>query len=179
MTTVVLPRGSRFGDLRLTGFIGRGGFSDVYEAYDANGRRLAVKVLRLAGLDVDGQNERVGREREVLSRIDSRGVAKLVSSDLGSHTPWIASEFIDGPTHRESVLRNGAYSEDEAYGLVRRLAEILSDLHAAGIAHRDLTPNNVILGPEGPVIIDFGSARIDLESELTGSFLAGTHGYAT
>ena len=175
----MLPRGSRFGDLRLTGYVGRGGFSDVYEAFDANGRRLAVKVLRMTGLDVERQGERVSREREVLSRIDSRGVARLVSSDLASDTPWIASEFVDGPTLRESVLRDGVFSEEEAYGLVRHLAEVLAGLHSNGIAHRDITPNNVILGPDGPVLIDFGSARMDLESESTGSLLlAGTHGYA-
>ena len=51
MTTALLPRGTRFGELRLTGFVGRGGFADVYEGFDPNGRRLAIKVLRLVDFD--------------------------------------------------------------------------------------------------------------------------------
>ena len=178
MTTGLLPRGSRFGGLRLTGFIGSGGFSDVYEAFDEKGRRLAVKVLRLTGLNAESQTDRIIREREILARVDSRGVAKLVSADLSADTPWIASEFVDGPTLRESVRTDGPLSAVETLSLVRRLAEILGELHSSGIAHRDLTPNNIVLGPDGPVIIDFGSARLDLENSATGSLLlAGTQGY--
>jgi serine/threonine protein kinase len=178
MTTALLHRGSRFGDLRLTGYVGSGGFSDVYEAFDKSGRRLAIKVLRLTGLDSQGQQQRIERERETLSRVDSRGVAKLLHSDLQCDTPWIASEFIDGPTLQEVVESDGPLGLDEGLSLVRRLAEILSELHEEGIAHRDLSPNNIIIGPDGPVIIDFGSARIDLEGSATGSLLlAGTSGY--
>ena len=110
VTTALLPRGSRFGELRLTGFIGSGGFSDVYEAFDEKGRRLAVKVLRLTGLNAESQTDRIIREREILARVDSRGVAKLVSADLSADTPWIASEFVDGPTLRESVRTDGPLS---------------------------------------------------------------------
>lgn len=178
MTTALLPRGCRFGDLRLTGFVGSGGFSDVYEAFDSKGRRLAVKVLRLGGIDRQHQGERIQRETEILSRIDSRGVSRLVSADLTADPPWIASEFVDGPTLKESVRADGTFSQGELDSLVHRLAEILAELHAQGISHRDLSPSNVILGSDGPVIIDFGSARIDLEADVTGSLLlAGTHGY--
>ena len=178
MTTALLHRGSRFGDLRLTGYVGSGGFSDVYEAFDKSGRRLAIKVLRLTGLDTEGQQQRIEREREALSRIGSRGVAKLLHSDLQCETPWIASEFVDGPTLQEIVEEGGPLGRDEGLSLIRRLAEILDELHQEGIAHRDLSPNNIIIGPDGPVIIDFGSARIDLEGGATGSLLlAGTSGF--
>lgn len=178
MTTALLPRGSRFGDIKLTGYVGSGGFSDVYAGEDPSGRRLAVKVLRLAGLEQEAQSIRIEREREALSKIDSRGVAKLVSANLSAEQPWIASEFIDGPTLQESIDQDGPLSYEETLSLTRRLAEIVAELHARGVAHRDITPNNVIFGPDGPVLIDFGSARIDLESSATGSILlAGTPGF--
>ena len=135
-------------------------------------------MLRLTRLNAESQTDRIIREREILAQVDSRGVAKLVSADHSSDTPWIASEFVDGPTLRESIRTDGPLSAVEALSLVRRLAEILGELHNSGIAHRDLTPNNIVLGPDGPVIIDFGSARLDLENSATGSLLlAGTQGY--
>ena len=179
MTTALLTRGSAFGDIKLTHTLGSGGFSDVYLGTDTRGRKLAVKVLRLSKELLEGQNERVNRERDVLGSIDSRGVAKLIKSDLTGEHPWIASEFIEGLTLRESIARDGEMSLDETLGLVRRIAEILDELHSAGIAHRDLTPNNIVVGDDGPVIIDFGSARVDLENTSTGSvLLAGTQAYA-
>ena len=178
MTTALLPRGSRFGDIKLTGYLGSGGFSDVYAGHDRSGRRLAVKVLRLTGLNQEHHASRVRREQEALAKVDSRGVAKLISADLTAEQPWIASEFVDGPTLKESIDRQGPLNDDETLGLIRRLAEIVSELHDLGIAHRDITPNNIIFGPDGPVLIDFGSARIDLENEATGSILlAGTAGF--
>ena len=178
VTTALLPRGSRFGDIKLTGYLGSGGFSDVYAGQDSSGRRLAVKVLRLTGLNAAQQTQRVRREQEALARVDSRGVAKLISADLTADQPWIASEFVDGPTLKESIETQGPLTFDETLGLIRRLAEIVAELHELGIAHRDITPNNIIFGPDGPVLIDFGSARIDLENEATGSILlAGTPGF--
>ena len=178
MTTALLPRGTRFGELRLTGFVGRGGFADVYEGFDPNGRRLAIKVLRLVDFDRPGQDERVGREKEVLSRVDSRGVAKLISADLSSELPWIASEFVEGLTLRSFLDSQGPLPTSLALGMIRRLAEVVAELHERGISHRDITPNNIIIGADGPVLIDFGSARIEIESESTGSLLlAGTEGF--
>jgi serine/threonine protein kinase len=178
VTTALLPRGSRFGDIKLTGYLGSGGFSDVYAGQDSSGQRLAVKVLRLTGLNVAQQTQRVRREQEALARVGSRGVAKLISADLTADQPWIASEFVDGPTLKESIETQGPLTYDETLGLIRRLAEIVAELHELGIAHRDITPNNIIFGPDGPVLIDFGSARIDLENEATGSILlAGTPGF--
>ena len=178
MTTALLPRGSRFGEIRLTGFLGSGGFSDVYAGIDASGRKLAVKVFRNRTSDPDAQRRRIAAEREALSAVDSRGVAKLVADDLAAKDPWIASEFVDGLTIRESIEADGHLSREEALGVTRRLAEVLRDLHAAGIAHRDLTPSNIVFGQDGPVVIDFGSARMDLDYDSSGSILlAATPGF--
>lgn len=178
MTTALLPRGSRFGEIRLTGFLGSGGFSDVYAGVDLSGRKLAVKVFRNRTSDPDAQRRRIAAEREALSAVDSRGVAKLVADDLAAKDPWIASEFVDGLTIRESIEADGHLSREEALGVTRRLAEVLRDLHAAGIAHRDLTPSNIVFGQDGPVVIDFGSARMDLDYDSSGSILlAATPGF--
>ena len=179
MTTVLLSRGTTFGEFRATGFVGSGGFSDVYEARDSKGRRVALKVLRLQSLASGDQQIRIQRERLAISLVDSRGIARLIDADLQAEQPWIASEFIDGPTLRESIDKSGPLEYLAAMALAKRLAEILVDVHQQGIAHRDITPNNIVFGPDGPVIIDFGSARIDLDSEITGSVLVyGTSGYA-
>ena len=127
VTTALLPRGSRFGDIKLTGYLGSGGFSDVYAGQDSSGRRLAVKVLRLTGLNAAQQTQRVRREEAALARVDSRGVAKLISADLTADQPWIASEFVDGPTLKESIETQGPLTFDETLGLIRRLAEIVTE----------------------------------------------------
>ena len=178
MTTRLLPQRSRFGEIKLTGFLGTGGFSDVYAGNLPDGRSAAVKVFRGGTFDREAIKLRLERERDIVQSLITGGVARLLDSDLEAEVPWIASELVDGPTLRESVESDGVMDENEVLGIVQSLATTLIELHGRGVAHRDITPNNVIIGPKGPVLIDFGSARADLGDGSTRSILLeGTVGY--
>ena len=112
MATVLLPRKTKFGDYKLTGFIGSGGFSDVYQAEGSDGQKVAIKVLRVTDSDLSSLAERFGRERDILSLLGSRNVSKLVAADLDADQPWIASEYISGETLRGYVERVGPVQID-------------------------------------------------------------------
>ena len=178
MTAVLLSRNSSFSEFKLRGHRGSGGFSDVYEAVGDNGKRVALKVLRVPGGSVASNMERFERELRILQRIDNRRVARLVAAKLDADPPWIASEFIDGPNLREAVNEKGHFGIHDASQLLSLVAKVLSDLHSAGIAHRDLTPNNILLGDFGPVIVDFGSAKDDLTAEAGSVLSVGTPNFA-
>ena len=92
MTTALLTRGTQFGEFRATGYVGSGGFSDVYEAFDPLGQRVALKVLRSKTVLETVQQSRIERERDILAALDTRGVARLIDADFQSDPPWIASD---------------------------------------------------------------------------------------
>ena len=178
MSTAQINRSDRFGGIRPKRYRGGGGFSDVYEGFTPSGERVAIKVLRFKEDAQSLEAEKLIREQKILARINSRGVAKYIDSDLDNDPPWIASEYVDGPTLKEAVASNGPLSAKAVELLVRQIALALTELHAENIAHRDLSPNNVILGPDGPVIIDFGSARITSSSaKLVSIVSVGTPGF--
>lgn len=179
MTAVLLSRNSAFAEFKLRGHRGSGGFSDVYEAVGANGKRVAIKVLRTPSSTAVKNIQRFERELRILEKMDNRRIARLVMSKLDADPPWIASEYIDGPNLREAISEKGILSIDDALQLLAVIAKILSDIHLLGVSHRDISPNNILLGEFGPVVIDFGSAKDGLTSEFGSVLSVGTPGFAS
>lgn len=142
--------------------LGRGGMGEVFEAFDRSLNRLvAVKVPYSAA---DGDN--LAAEAKAMAAFRDPGL--VVVYEIGSHdgVPFIAMERLYGPTLRThlDILRKGnvRMSVSEVIGLIRRIAEILRPVHNAGLAHCDLKPSNVILGPRGRVVLlDFGVFQIE------------------
>lgn len=124
--------------------------------------------------------ERFERELEIARRVTSRRVAIPIDADLDGDRPYIAWEFIDGPTLADRVATSGPLSGDELLQLARDLAEALRDLHGAGITHRDVKPANVIISADGAVLVDLGIAVLEGQTSMTtqGSLL-GTPGWMT
>ncbi|GAA3155292.1 protein kinase domain-containing protein [Nonomuraea roseoviolacea] len=131
----------------LAGRLGAGGRGVVYDAYDDEGRRFAVKVPRG---EVDGQLS------DAVWRVSPRHLARVVGVGMDGAVPYIVSEFVEGPDLREAVQRHGPYAGGELAALAAGMAAALRTLHAVGIAHRDLRPENVLLSPDGPTVIDAG-----------------------
>ncbi|MCB1014516.1 MAG: serine/threonine protein kinase [Acidimicrobiales bacterium] len=156
---------STVGPYRVVRLLGRGGMGDVFLAADdrapADRREVAVKVLRPDLAADDGFRRRFRRELEAVQRVRGRSVARILGADLDAERPWIASEYVPGPT-----LRDGRAGVD-LRALAAGLARALADIHAAGVVHRDLTPSNVLLGPDGPRVVDFGIAWFDDTTTLT------------
>ncbi|NUT43833.1 MAG: serine/threonine protein kinase, partial [Thermoactinospora sp.] len=168
----------KVGPYALLDKLGRGGMGEVYLASSRRGEQVAIKVLRDL---VDDEKSRVRLDREVraLRRVESPYVARVLDADLECDRPYLVMEYIEGDTLLHRVRRGGPLLGSELVDLARGIATALAIVHAAGIVHRDLKPANVLMGSEGPVLIDFGIAQVSDATRLTltGTFL-GTPGYA-
>jgi serine/threonine protein kinase len=150
---------TRIGHYRLTARLGSGGMGVVYLGVAWDGSQVAVKVLRpdLAG-DLEFRR-RFGREVAALVRVKGVCTVRVIEADSQSATPFVVTEYAQGPSLSEHIDKHGSVSPDLLYGLAAGLAEALTVIHAAGIMHRDLKPSNIILTDAGPKVIDFGIAR--------------------
>ncbi|MFE6225983.1 protein kinase [Streptomyces sp. NPDC057854] len=165
----------RVGGYWLAARLGAGAQGVVYEAYDAAGARLALKLLRRdAGPFV---RDRFAKEAEAARRVAPFCTARVLDASVQGDVPYLVSEYVPGPTLAEAVRTGGPLDPDATWRLATGAATALSAIHAAGVVHRDLKPGNVLLGPDGPRIIDFGIARTpDMSLTATGA-LMGTFGY--
>ncbi|MFJ4777459.1 protein kinase [Streptomyces sp. NPDC088762] len=158
----------RLGPYRLLGVLGAGGMGKVYFGRDAEGRTAAVKVL-LPELAHDPHlAQRFVREAHTAQAVTSPGVARVLNAHSeDGNRPWIATEFLSGPTLDDAVRRYGPFGPDGIRALAASLATTLRDIHAAGLVHRDLKPANIVLTSAGPRVIDFGIARPEHGLTLT------------
>lgn len=132
---------------------------EVFLAVGLGDRRVALKLVRRELLNDDTVRRRFAREVELSQQVGGRYTAKLVKADLRARQPWLATEFINGPTLREYVRARGPLTGGSLRALAVALLEAVAAIHEAGIIHRDLSPNNVILAPDGPRVVDFGIAH--------------------
>ncbi|WP_157099623.1 serine/threonine-protein kinase, partial [Microbispora sp. ATCC PTA-5024] len=167
----------RLGEYWLAGRLGAGGQGVVYEAYDGEGRRVAVKVLHGGAAADPETRERLGREAAAARRVASFCTARVVAADLDGPRPYLVSEYVEGPSLRRAVAEGHPFAGDDLHRLATAVATALTAVHEAGVVHRDLKPDNVLLGPDGPRVIDFGIARTLEMSLTTAGLVAGTPTY--
>ncbi|SOD84445.1 serine/threonine-protein kinase [Streptomyces sp. Ag109_G2-15] len=157
----------RLGPYRLLGVLGEGGMGRVYFGQDRAGRMAAVKVLHRHLADDPHLVQRFVREARMAQAVTGPGVARVLDTETEGGRPWIATEFLTGPTLEEAVTARGPLDDNAVRALATALARALRDIHAAGLVHRDLKPANVVLTSTGPRIIDFGIARPEHGLTLT------------
>ncbi|MFD3684307.1 WD40 repeat domain-containing serine/threonine protein kinase [Nocardiopsis sp. NPDC058631] len=150
------------GGYRLLRRLGEGGMGVVFLAVsdDSAGADLAaVKAIRpeYAG-DREFRKRFVG-EADLARRVRGPYTARVLKADTDGPQPWLATEYVPGPSLNDAVRDSGPFPEDSLLALAAGLAEALSAIHAVGLIHRDLKPSNVLLSPRGPQVIDFGIAR--------------------
>jgi hypothetical protein len=153
----------------------------VFLGESGSGRRVAVKLVREELAATPGFRDRFRREAELAMRAGGFYAAAVVDADPDAVMPWIASQYIDGPSLSERVTQQGPLDEPEVRGLGTGLAEALASFHRGGLVHRDLKPSNVLLVDDGPRIIDFGISKAlettgDSDLTKTGTVL-GTPGF--
>ncbi|MGI5478833.1 bifunctional serine/threonine-protein kinase/ABC transporter substrate-binding protein [Streptomyces lavendofoliae] len=169
---------ARIAGHRLLGRLGEGGMGVVYLARSAGGALIALKVVRGEYADDTGFRARFRREVAVARRVTGPWTVRLVDAAPDAEEPWLATEFVPGPSLAEAVGRHGPFPVRGLRVLGARLAEALHGLHEAGLVHRDLKPGNVLLAPDGPRLIDFGIARAPDDTSLTADgVVVGTPGY--
>nr|WP_218126506.1 serine/threonine-protein kinase [Glycomyces sambucus] len=149
----------QFGGFRVIAELGQGAMGRVFLGYGPDGRWAAVKVIHGMHVADAGFRARFREEVAASQQVSGGYTAAVLDADSESPTPWMASEFLLGPTLREATEKTGGLPEEALVRLAAGLATALAEIHRAGIVHRDLKPGNVILTGDGPRVIDFGIAR--------------------
>ena len=172
------------GRFRIEGRIGSGGFGTVYRAWDERLQRpVAVKVI-----DRDHGSPRVMREAQAVGRLAHRNIATLYELSTDGERAFLVSELIEGETLR-SLGRRGELTDRLVARVGADSAAALTHAHRAGVVHRDVKPENIMVECEreparGPFdageakLVDFGIARISGERSLTATgAVVGTLAY--
>jgi hypothetical protein len=153
--------------------IGAGGMARVYLAWDeVLHRNVAVKVLNEAASGAPAFVARFRREAQSAAALQSPNIVQVY--DWG-HTPdekwpiyYLVMEYVAGPNLKEVIQERGSLPEAEALRIAADIAAALEVAHRQGIIHRDIKPQNVLLGPGGTVkVADFGIARATGLTQLT------------
>jgi len=154
-----LRPGDLLGRFEIVRELGRGGFGVVYEARDRElGRAVAVKVVRV-GERTGLREERLLAEAETAARLTHPNIVTLHDVGRSERGPYLVLELLRGRS-LTARLTDGPMTPGEAVHLAIEVARGLAAAHAAGVAHRDLTPNNVFLCDDGQVkILDLGLAH--------------------
>ncbi len=166
------------GPFRLLGRLGSGGMGVVYAALDGRDRRAAVKCVHRSHTADREFRDRFAREVKMVRRVSAASLPVFLGADTRADLPWLATEYVPGPTLDEHVRRHGPLRGPSLAFFAAGVAEALTAIHGAGVVHRDLKPGNVILAPDGPKVLDFGIARAADETALTRTGgLVGTPGW--
>jgi eukaryotic-like serine/threonine-protein kinase len=146
--------------------IGSGGFGVVYEAWDGRlERNVAVKAIESSG----ESGRRVLREAQAAARLNHPGIVTLYEMGEEDGNALLVTELVDGSTLAE-LSAEGALSDREIGEIGADLCEALDHAHTRGVVHRDVKPQNVLIGEEGEPhakLMDFGVARMADSAALT------------
>src|SRR5438270_1407272 len=157
------------GRYRLEARIGHGGMSTVYRALDETlQRRVAVKLMNREVVSDSAQLERFRREARAVAQLNHPHIVQVIDAAEDEGTPYIVFEYVEGETLKDRIRRYGRLPVSEAVAYAIEIARALGAAHDRQIVHRDVKPQNVLIGGEGSAkITDFGIARSLAEEGLT------------
>ncbi|MET7465365.1 protein kinase [Nonomuraea sp. NPDC005501] len=166
----------RIGAYRLVGVLGSGGQGVVYRGVRDGGGDVAVKVVHSHLNQDDDAVKGFLREVEAARRVAAFCTAAVLDMGTLGDRPYIVSEYVPGDTLQEVVRAEGPRGGGALDRLAISTLTALAAIHDAGIVHRDFKPGNVLMGPEGPIVIDFGIAKA-LDATTLASGPIGTPAY--
>ncbi len=173
-----IQNGTRLGAYEVTGLIGNGAMGTVYLArHEALDRTAAVKVLQAIGDDPAAVG-RFRREGRAIALLRHPNIVTVYDYGEFEGTPYMIEEYIPGGSLADR-LKRGRPDQPTAIRWLRGMAVGLDYAHKKGIIHRDVKPANVLLTQDdGPVLADFGLAKVEQQATMTASGLAtGTPAY--
>jgi Protein kinase domain len=165
------------GAYRLLGRLGEGGQGVVFLAAGPTGGRAAVKLLPPT---TDSRvRSRFLKEVAAAQRVARFCTAQVLDAGIFERRPFIVTEYVSGPSLVEVVERFGPRSGAALERIAVATLTALGAVHATGMVHRDFKPGNVLLGPDGPVVIDFGLATVPgmTTTGISGQVAVGTPAY--
>ncbi|MQY03067.1 serine/threonine-protein kinase [Actinomadura macrotermitis] len=165
------------GAYELVGRLGEGGQSIVYLGRGPDGRTAAVKLLRAQLVGDPEWRARFVRELGVLGRVAGFCTAQVLDADVDGDQPYVVSEYVRGPSLAGLVSAQGPRTGTDLDRLAIGTITALAAIHRSGILHRDFKPSNVLMGPDGPRVIDFGIARMLGPVATRASGVVGTPSY--
>ncbi len=165
------------GGYRLEAVLGEGGQGIVYLGAGSGGERVAIKWLRPDLAQDQAMVRRFLQEVSTAKRVAPFCTAQVIDVGAEDQRPYIVSEYIEGESLAQAIPRSGPRTGSSLHRLAIGTATALAAIHQAGIVHRDFKPPNVILGSDGPRVIDFGiSKALGSHTALT-STMIGTPAY--
>ncbi|MFF7297964.1 protein kinase [Streptomyces sp. NPDC008265] len=147
------------GPFETVGVLGQGGMGRVLLCAGPDGRLVAVKQVLAHFADDEAFRARFRREVTASRKVSGAYTAAVIDADPDAPTPWLASVFVAGPSLGAVVKAVGVLPEEVVRRLAAGLTSALAEIHRAGLVHRDLKPDNVLLAEDGVRVIDLGIAR--------------------
>jgi serine/threonine protein kinase len=161
---------------RVLSRLGAGRQGVVFLAATSSGELVAIKCL-LPGPEETLARVQFAKEVAAARLVAPFCTAQVIDAQVDGDSPFVVSEFIAGSSLQQEVERTGPILGTALQRIAIGTATALAAIHQAGVVHRDFTPANVMISPDGPRVIDFGIAR-DLATEMTASSLVfGTPAY--
>lgn len=156
----------------LTSPIGRGGMGEVWAAFDKRlDRKVAVKLLRAQvlppGVNRQGLAARFVRESRMTARVEHPGVPAVFDAGADGDRLYLVMQLVPGTDLADFLAERSPLPIAEAAAITAQIASVLATAHAASLVHRDLKPRNVMIRPDGTVVVlDFGVAAL-IDSDIT------------
>ncbi|MFE5853467.1 serine/threonine-protein kinase [Streptomyces sp. NPDC056500] len=169
---------TRVGPYRVVGRLGSGGMGTVHAGLDSSGLRVAIKLVHASHAEDPEFRARFRREVLLSARVQGPCLIPLLAADPDAETPWLATAYAPGLTLDRHLAAHGPLAGGTLYAFAAGTAQAIAIIHAAGVIHRDVKPQNVIINPAGPLVLDFGIAHAaDGTSVTRTGVMTGTPGW--
>ena len=159
----------RLGPYEIIDKLGTGGMGAVYRArHVETGQSVALKVMREDLAEDEAYIKRFRREAAIAKSIESPHVVRVLDAGQEGYIPYIAMELVEGETLATLLRQRGPLPVEQAVDIVTQVAQGLHAAQARGVIHRDISPQNILITPDGTVkVTDFGVARSQSTATLT------------